>query len=114
IAISGPDSWQRTYLQRSKVDAVMVGIGTVLSDDPQLTDRRDGATLQPIRIVVDTYARLPLSSKLVQSAAHIPVWVLCGDQADTTNLEESGVRIIYCTAPSGKIDVQAALKILGD
>lgn len=112
--VSGDESWQRNFEERSRVDAVMVGIGTALTDDPQLTDRRDGITRQPIRIVVDTHARLPLTSKLIQGLATAPVWILCAPNADTTNLENAGVRIVHCSAPNGKIDMTAALQILGD
>jgi len=112
--ISSQDSWQRNFLERSKVDAVMIGIGTAITDDPQLTDRRADVHRQPIRIIVDSHARLPLDSKLVKGVKDAPVWLLCAQNANTEKLAAAGVRIIPCPAPGGKIDMPAALKILGD
>ena len=111
--ISSPQSWQRTFLQRSKVDAVMVGLGTVLADDPELTDRRDGITANPIRIIIDTHARTPLTSKLVRTLAQVPTWIVCSEDADSTALEQAGLRIIPCPVSNGKIDMDAALQTLG-
>src|ERR687883_76196 len=64
--ISGEDSRQLSHQWRAEVDAVAVGIGAALTDDPQLTARVEGVSRQPRRIVFDSEARLPLESKLVQ------------------------------------------------
>jgi len=75
--ISGEDSRERAHLWRSEVDAVVVGIGTALADDPQLTARPEGEPAdlerQPRRVVFDSLARLPPTSQLVGAAARIPL-----------------------------------------
>src|ERR1700674_1358017 len=77
--ISGEDSRALAHRWRASVDAVVVGIGTALADDPQLTARPDGLLAelphQPRRIVFDTLGRLPPSSQLVSAAAEIPLTV---------------------------------------
>ena len=74
--ISGPRCRARVHRLRAKVDAVLIGVGTALADDPMLTPR-DCRYLRrmPKRVVLDTHARLPLDSKLVQSAGEVPTIV---------------------------------------
>ena len=82
---SGDSKWitseaarNRGHVERGANDAVMVGIGTVLADDPELTNR-SGVGGNPLRIVVDPHLELPPASKLVQSASEVPLLVLCAD-----------------------------------
>src|SRR5256714_12108561 len=78
--ISGEDSRLLAHRWRASVDAVVVGIGTALADDPQLTARPEGIpaelSRQPRRVVFDTLARLPLSSQLVGAASEMPLTVV--------------------------------------
>src|SRR6201993_4816181 len=78
--ISGEASRALAHEWRASVDAVVVGIGTALADDPQLTARPEGQLAelprQPRRVVFDTLARLPASSQLVAAAAEIPLTVI--------------------------------------
>ena len=78
--ISGQESRELAHRWRASVDAVVVGIGTALADDPQLTARPDGAMAdpaeQPRRVVFDSLARLPPASQLVAAAAEIPLTVV--------------------------------------
>ena len=79
VAITGEEVRARVHLLRAENDAIMVGIGTVLADDPQLTCRLPGmAKRSPVRVIADSALRLPLVSKLVQSARDTPVWTICG------------------------------------
>jgi diaminohydroxyphosphoribosylaminopyrimidine deaminase/5-amino-6-(5-phosphoribosylamino)uracil reductase len=71
--ISSEDSRLLTHRWRASVDAVAVGIGTALADDPQLTARIDGVHRQPRRVVFDSTARLPLSSRLLAEARDVPL-----------------------------------------
>src|SRR3954452_19285952 len=71
--ISSEGSRRRAHRWRSQVDAVAVGIGTALADDPQLTSRVDDVHHQPRRVVFDSTARLPVDSKLVKEAPRIPL-----------------------------------------
>ena len=91
--ISCEQSWQRTYIQRGKVDAVMIGINTDLADNPQLTNRNADATHQPVRIILDTHARLPLDGLLAQTARQTPVWLVTS-ATNTASLENAGIRIL--------------------
>ena len=75
--ISGEESRRLAHQWRSQCDAVAVGIGTALADDPQLTARMpDGVIRQPRRVVFDSLARLPLDSKLVRGAREVPLTVV--------------------------------------
>src|SRR5215213_9817186 len=95
--ISGEASRARAHHWRAECDAVAVGIGTVLADDPLLTARVEGVHRQPRRVIFDSEARLPLDSKLVQSAAETPVILVCSRAASRTHvqgLESAGVEVI--------------------
>src|SRR5881398_2283400 len=74
--ISGEQSRAMSHRWRAEVDAVAVGIGTALADDPLLTARIEGVSRQPRRVVFDAEARLPLDSQLVRTAAETPVTLL--------------------------------------
>jgi diaminohydroxyphosphoribosylaminopyrimidine deaminase / 5-amino-6-(5-phosphoribosylamino)uracil reductase len=117
--ISGEDSRELAHRWRASVDAVVVGIGTALADDPQLTARPDGlAELphQPRRIVFDTLGRLPPSSQLVSAAAEIPLTVVvsrAAAHADTDALEAAGVQVLVATGENEPARVRSALDQLG-
>lgn len=78
--ISGPRSRALVHELRGWVDAVAVGIGTALADDPQLTARPPGPR-QAVRLVLDSSARLPMTSQLARTAREVPVWVAVNDRA---------------------------------
>ncbi|MFM2366446.1 MAG: hypothetical protein RIR95_1054, partial [Pseudomonadota bacterium] len=73
--ITGPLARRTVHMQRAVHDAVMVGIGTALADDPDLTVRDLGVSHQPVRIVIDSHLRLPATGRLARSARINPVWV---------------------------------------
>ncbi|GGB56584.1 riboflavin biosynthesis protein RibD [Roseibium aquae] len=116
IAISGPLAMRHVHGYRAAYDAILVGIGTAVADDPQLTCRLPGLyERSPVRVVIDTRARLPLTSKLVRTAADVPVWVICGHDADPGNVEQlakAGIRIIRVPAPDGRIEPGVAITAL--
>lgn len=78
--ISGPRSRAVAHELRGRMDAIVVGIGTALTDDPLLTARPPGPRI-PIRIVLDSAARLPISSQLARTAREAPVWVAVTERA---------------------------------
>src|SRR3954468_5270380 len=97
---------------RAAVDAVAVGIGTALADDPQLTARVDGVHRQPRRIVFDSLARLPLTSQLVQAAPEIPLTVVVSRAAprqDTESLETAGAEVLVAVGENESARVRSAL-----
>jgi len=115
--ISSEGSRRRAHRWRSQVDAVAVGIGTALADDPQLTARLDGASVrQPRRIVFDATARLPLDSKLVRQARQVPLTVVVSRAAGrgaTEALETAGADVILATGEHEPARVRSALDQLG-
>jgi diaminohydroxyphosphoribosylaminopyrimidine deaminase / 5-amino-6-(5-phosphoribosylamino)uracil reductase len=114
--ISTSESRYRAHHWRAECDAVAVGIGTALADDPQLTARVDGVEGQPRRIVFDSLARLPLTSKLVRDGGKIPVTVVVSRAAPrsaTDALEIHGVDVIVATGENEPARVRSALDQLG-
>jgi diaminohydroxyphosphoribosylaminopyrimidine deaminase / 5-amino-6-(5-phosphoribosylamino)uracil reductase len=100
---------------RAGYDAVLIGIGTALSDDPQLTVRDAPVRTPPVRIVADTNARLPLTSQLVQTAREVPVWVMCATDAPReriTELERVGVRVLRVPRSGERLDITRAIASL--
>lgn len=79
--ISSPESRQKVHEFRGGMDAILVGIGTALADDPLLTARPPGPRT-PLRIVLDSRGRLPLESQLVRTAHEVPLLVVCVDASD--------------------------------
>ena len=94
--ISGVESRELAHHWRASVDAVAIGIGTALADDPMLTARVENVHHQPRRVVFDSLARLPLSSQLVCAAAEVPLIVVVSRAAPRTDidaLEAAGVEV---------------------
>jgi diaminohydroxyphosphoribosylaminopyrimidine deaminase/5-amino-6-(5-phosphoribosylamino)uracil reductase len=114
--ISGEASRARAHRWRAESDAVAVGIGTALADDPRLTARVEGVARQPRRVVFDSEARLPVSSQLVRGVAEVPLTVVCSRAAGRTNvqaLESAGVDVIVSTGQNEGARVEHALDELG-
>jgi len=114
--ISGEASRARAHRWRAECDAVAVGIGTALSDDPQLTARVEGVARQPRRVVFDSEARLPVASALVRGVAEVPVTVVASRAASRTALEAleaAGVDVIVATGANEAGRVAHALDELG-
>jgi diaminohydroxyphosphoribosylaminopyrimidine deaminase/5-amino-6-(5-phosphoribosylamino)uracil reductase len=101
---------------RHGVDAVLTGIGTVLADDPLLTDRSGGVRRRRLlRVVLDSRLRLAVESKLVQSASG-DVLVVCDRQAEAERvevLEAAGVEVVRVPGDRGRMDLGAVLDLLG-
>ena len=114
--ISGEASRYRAHHWRAECDAVAVGIGTALADDPQLTARVQGVARQPRRVVFDSVARLPLASKLVRDARSAPLTVVVSRAAPRTAtdaLETHGAEVIVATGENEPARVGSALDQLG-
>jgi diaminohydroxyphosphoribosylaminopyrimidine deaminase/5-amino-6-(5-phosphoribosylamino)uracil reductase len=114
--ISSEPSRQRAHQWRSECDAVAVGIGTALADDPLLTARVEGVQRQPRRVVFDSVARLPLSAKLVRDAQRIPLTVVvsrAAPRAATDALATHGVDVIVAPGENEPARVRSALDQLG-
>jgi diaminohydroxyphosphoribosylaminopyrimidine deaminase/5-amino-6-(5-phosphoribosylamino)uracil reductase len=113
--ITGQQARARVHLLRAQHDAVVIGIGTALADDPQLTVR-DAPGQSPPRVVFDTKLRLPLAGRLVQSARDVPTWVICTTDAPSSaehELTERGVEVLRAPpSAEGRIDPLSGLQIL--
>jgi diaminohydroxyphosphoribosylaminopyrimidine deaminase/5-amino-6-(5-phosphoribosylamino)uracil reductase len=103
--ITGTESRAQVHLMRAESDAILVGIGTVLADDPLLTCRLPGLeSRSPIRIVLDSHLRLPLQSALVTTSGTVPVWSAASAGADPMKrqaLEAAGCRILATETDCG-------------
>ena len=114
--ISGEASRARAHRWRAESDAVAVGIGTALVDDPRLTARIEGVARQPRHVVFDSEARLPLDSRLVKGVADVPLIVVCSRAASRTSVqafEAAGVDVIVATGENEAARVEHALDELG-
>jgi diaminohydroxyphosphoribosylaminopyrimidine deaminase / 5-amino-6-(5-phosphoribosylamino)uracil reductase len=118
--ISGEESRLLAHTWRASVDAVIVGIGTALADDPQLTARPEGILAelprQPRRVVFDSLARLPASSQLVSAADQVPLTVCVSRAAarsDVDALEAAGAQVLVATGENEPARVRSALDQLG-
>ena len=114
--ITGERSRSLVHRWRSESDAIAVGIGTVLADDPLLTAREGAGPRQPLRVVFDSRARLPLDARLLRTLDTAPVLVIASPEAERSALaalEEAGAEtsVIGGTSPSAR--VEAALSELG-
>jgi diaminohydroxyphosphoribosylaminopyrimidine deaminase/5-amino-6-(5-phosphoribosylamino)uracil reductase len=116
IAITGEAVRERVHLLRAQSDAIMIGIGTALADDPLLACRLPGMEKRsPVRVVLDTTLRLPLASRLVETARETPVWVIAGPNAPhpaEEALRAKGVEVFRIAAHGERLDLAGALKLL--
>lgn len=117
--ITGPAARERAHLLRASYDAVMIGSGTVLADNPQLTCRLPGLEgRSPVRIVLDARLRTPPGAHLIAAARLVPTWLLTvleADPARRARLADQGVFVIDVPPdPVGGLDLAAALKALGE
>ena len=117
--VTGPEARAKVQELRARHDAVAVGIGTALADDPRLTVR-DTALLpggrHPVRVVFDSRLRVPLNSRLVQTSRDIATWILAGNDAPESAeqaLVDAGCAVVRVpNSAEGRVDVGAALRVL--
>ena len=121
VAITGEAARARVHLLRARCDAILVGIGTVLADDPVLTCRLPGMTARsPIRVVLDRALRLAGTSRLVHSARETPLWVMTSGLSEAPAAMKLGaagaqvMRVATTTAPPPGLDLTAVLHALAD
>jgi len=116
LAITGPVARRQAHLIRARADAVVIGIGTALADDPELTVRLPGLEARsPARIVIDREARLSPTSKLARSAHDVPVLVAASQEADPARkamLESHGVKFLATETFDGRVALPELLEDL--
>jgi diaminohydroxyphosphoribosylaminopyrimidine deaminase / 5-amino-6-(5-phosphoribosylamino)uracil reductase len=121
VTITGEAAKARMHLLRAQSDAILVGIGTVLADDPLLTCRLPGMEARsPVRVVLDRALRMQGNSRLVRSARATPLWVMTSDLAEApaaTMLGAAGAEVIRLETtamPRSGLDLQAVLHALAE
>jgi len=121
VAISGEAAKARMHLLRAQCDAILVGIGTVLSDDPLLTCRLPGMEARsPVRVVLDRSLRISGTSRLVHSARVTPLWVMTSSLAEAPAAMKLGaagaqvIRVAATATPSPGLDLLAVLHALAE
>lgn len=106
MVISGPEDLARVHQLRARCDAILVGIGTVLADNPSLTARTSPPPpRQPMRVILDSHARLPPQAKVLDGAARTLVMVAKGNARRFPNAET-------VEAGEGRVDLRSALREL--
>jgi diaminohydroxyphosphoribosylaminopyrimidine deaminase/5-amino-6-(5-phosphoribosylamino)uracil reductase len=120
VAITGEAARTRVHLLRAQCDAILVGIGTVLADDPLLTCRLPGMEARsPLRVVLDRSLRLPGASRLVHSARQTPLWVMTSNLSEAPAAVKLGaagaqvIRVATTASPPG-LDLPAVLHALAE
>ena len=117
--ITGAAAREEVHRIRHAADALLVGLGTVLHDDPLLTTRLpDGGGVNPLRVVVDSTLQLPSSAQLTTVTPHCRTLVATTERASETKqrqLEKQGVEILRLQAyDDGRVDIEALLRVLGE
>lgn len=113
--ISNEAAREMVHTMRHRHQAIMVGVGTVLADDPQLTTRLPVPGLSPVRIIVDSQLRIPESARVLNDGA-APTVLLTTDKADPDKvlaLRERGIKVIPC-GEGPKVDLKLAMAKLGE
>ena len=116
--ISGESARDRVFQIRAANDAILVGIGTVLSDDPQLTCRLPGMLdRSPVRVVLDEDLRVPLATSVVATVRETPTWVFTSRRASAIAediLQQKGCKVFRVDEDDGRLDLNQILKALAE
>jgi diaminohydroxyphosphoribosylaminopyrimidine deaminase / 5-amino-6-(5-phosphoribosylamino)uracil reductase len=117
-AITGEAAWLRVFQMRAASDAILVGIGTVLSDNPQLSCRLPGMfERSPVRVVLDAKLTLPLSTSVVATVRDTPTWVFTSSKpSDIAEeiLQQKGCKVFRVGDVEGRLDLDEVLKVLAE
>jgi diaminohydroxyphosphoribosylaminopyrimidine deaminase/5-amino-6-(5-phosphoribosylamino)uracil reductase len=115
--VTGPAARAQVHRLRHAMDAILVGIGTVEADDPQLTTRLDDERgVDPVRIVLDSGLRMPETARMLNQSSGAPTWVVCGPdvaQADKERLQAKGAQVMQTPLKHGRIDMDTLMERLG-
>jgi len=117
-AITGEAARVRVFQMRAASDAIMVGIGTVLSDNPQLTCRLPGMfERSPVRVVLDAKLNLPLATSVVATVRETPTWVFTSSKPSAIAeeiLQQKGCKVFRVGDVDGRLDLDEVLKVLAE
>ena len=112
--ITGEAARSRVHQDRHRYAAIMVGVGTVLADDPLLTCRMEGGR-NPVRVICDTHLRTPLESQIVRTAGEIPTILAVGEaaSAQAAPYRDAGCQVWVLPERDGHVDLSALMERLG-
>jgi diaminohydroxyphosphoribosylaminopyrimidine deaminase/5-amino-6-(5-phosphoribosylamino)uracil reductase len=117
-AITGEEARRRVHLMRASADAILVGIGTVLADDPHLTCRLPGMLdRSPVRVVLDAGLRVPIAASVIATAREVPTWAFAAPTASALAeeiLRARGVEVFRVEAKEGRLQLMQVLKALAE
>ena len=120
--ITGEEARRHVHQTRGQVDAIMVGIGTILKDDPQLSARssfaslRNGIMAQPLRVILDSRLRIPLTAKVLQWTIEQPTMVMTSAQAPKKKIQQlqaRGVDVVMGSTRKKQVSLVSCLNRLG-
>ena len=114
--VTGEASRKRVHHYRSMTKAVLVGVQTVIDDDPMLNVRHIETDKQPLRVVLDSTGRTPIEAKLIQTAKEIPTWIFVNEGVDSVwknTMEQQGVQVIELPATTKRVSLKQVFDYLG-
>jgi diaminohydroxyphosphoribosylaminopyrimidine deaminase/5-amino-6-(5-phosphoribosylamino)uracil reductase len=118
VALTGEVARARVFQMRSQCDAILVGIGTVLSDNPQLNCRLPGMLERsPVRVVLDAQLRLPLATSVVATVRETPSWVFTSRKPSAIAeeiLQQKGCKVFRVGDRNGRLNLDEVLKVLAE
>jgi len=116
--ITGDEARDRVFNIRAQHDAILVGLGTILADNPQLTARLPGLyERSPVRVVLDAQLRVPLSLSVISTCRDVPTWVFCSHKASPMAEEilvAKGAKVFRVDDTQGRLDLDEVMKVLGE
>jgi diaminohydroxyphosphoribosylaminopyrimidine deaminase/5-amino-6-(5-phosphoribosylamino)uracil reductase len=116
VAITAEPARARVFQMRSQHDAILVGLGTVLADNPQLTCRLPGMEARsPVRVVLDAHLRVPLASSVVATVRETPTWIVAARGASKMAaeiLQQKGCKVFRVDDTDGRLDLAEVLGVL--
>ena len=116
--ITGETTRSRVFQMRAASDAILVGIGTILSDDPQLTCRLPGMfERSPVRVVLDAQLQLPLATSVAATVRETPTWVFASRKPSAIAeeiLQQKGCKVFRVDDTNGRLDLDEVLKVLAE
>ena len=118
VVLSGAAARARVFQMRGESDAILVGIGTVFADNPQLTCRLPGMLERsPVRVVLDSQLRLPLATSVVATVRETPTWVFTSGNPSAIAeeiLRQRGCQVFRVGDRNGRLDLDEVLKVLSE
>ncbi len=116
--ITNEKSRAEVHRMRDRVDAILIGAGTALADNPSLTTRLNGKNgHDPVRVVLDSELRMSPHAKMICQDSQAPTWIFCSSEADTEKssmLQKAGAKVMSVDRDgSGRLNLSSVLQILG-